>query len=195
MLMTFRIYGWCRWFASVTKTFGVVVARQWISSPSCNTSAWPVYSTTEQVVFTFYSMAYFDNDLKELFEMFKKSSQSTYRGVCQKVIVKSVENFSGLSWCIQGFWSVFYTMQDHNICIHFTKKKILAIQQGMQYVLLRLFVVFELPISNSLVFSLITHLLSGISLHSQHINPKAEMIKVGKKVVVNINFIIHKRSV
>jgi hypothetical protein len=52
--------------------FGVVVPIYWITSPSCNASVRPMFSPTE-VSFTFYYyMAYFDNDLKELFEMHQK---------------------------------------------------------------------------------------------------------------------------
>ena len=75
--------------------------------------------------------------------------------------MKSVRNFSGIFWWFSN---------------------------TIGYVILRLFVVFDLPISNS------PHLYLKLSksLHSQQSNPKAEMIKVRKKVVANINFIIHK---
>ena len=133
----------------VTITEGDIFPRYWIVTPHCNTSARSVQSPTQC---TFYSMAYFDNDLKELFEMHQKSSQS--RGGLLEINCELFWSFLLDLGVLECFFMYQVCTGDHDICIHFTTKRI---QQYYYRVCTRSFGVFELPISGSPVFSSIAH--------------------------------------
>ena len=103
---------WCSHNGVVTITEGDIFPRYWIVTPHCNTSARSVLSPTQC---TFYSMAYFDNDLKELFEMHQKSSQS--RGGLLEINCELFWSFLLGLGVLECFFMYQVCTGDHNVFI------------------------------------------------------------------------------